>query len=1232
MRRVLLISLALVVLLGLAAWGVFQSQTFWRWGGWELVNAAQDRLNGDLKVAAVQGHPFTGFTFTGVTLTSSQGEIIRTAKLELRFSLWSILRLHPVIASLTLHEPRFTLREDQAGSWEVATLLKKRPPPPFKSLDFPQISIEHGQATVIRPGGVQRYEDLNLNLDLSVLHPKRPDQEIRVRRASIAATTPQGPFGLKTSLTYAHDQLTIDSLDITRGEHTLAGLSGAGNLGPAPKALFTVNLGPIPGKVMHLLWAKWPQDWEVKGKFRLAVLGLSRFEVTGAGQVQQASFDLQGSISREAGQWTYDLQTKLDGLRPELLEPFNPQWSRKFQDLSPVAGKLALKGVGLTWPPEKLDWSLETAAIRDRGVSLEKLQLSLSGNAQAQQLQGQVQGSFGQLSLTAAGPLITQLKGDLKLEAKDFQPARLGLEKARETALSGKFTGAFSLPPSGALTGLRLAGDLEARGRLGAQPLENLQARLTWQQPKLEVSKASLRLGPLAAELSGSIDGDRLNWQFHGSLASGATKTYLPAADCGPLALSGTLSGTFPAPRLAVQGNGQGLRLDGISLKSFTFKADGAGWPPAVGNLELRGAGLTTPAGVFPQANLSCRGEGNLWQLHFTAGGQEGLQAEVTGTADLRSRPLSLVLQKFSWRSKEYTIANTSPVQLRLIPGLQLAAAGFKVNGGDLTLQLEAQGTHLTGVLSLKNFPANLFQVQGRPLKGNLDGQFSFAGEPAAPLIQGQLHWGPGQIGNFLFQTLQARFDYHGGFLYLTGSLDEKTAGPRLVWDGQIPLHLALIPLKWSLGSQNLALTVKGEQTNLAMLTALSPAVQSAQGSLDISAQWRGDPHHPQVSGQVRWGEGSIKLRVAGVPYHLLPGEARLQGSKISIPDLVLQSGGTFRISGDLALQGFTQGQLTLRGQAVNFLALNREGSQIEANANLALTGPWNGAHLTGPISITKATLATSFFTSGPHPDIILVNQPPAAAPGTEAAEGHLEFWDRLRVDLTLQSAGEVWVKNKSINVDLEGSLKILKAPGADKLAIAGVARAVKGSIDIQGRTFKVAEGTVTLHGKPGVPATLAGRAIAQVDPITLFLDISGPAGKPVLRFTSNPPLPPPDLLSYLVFGRPAANLSKEEYSSVSQQAFGIVGGLTAGKLKEIFGSDIPLICDVSMQCGEQTVGVTKPLTKQLSVSYERKTNPLYREDTNQVRLEYKVNKFMSLESTMGRRNTGGDVLFNYDF
>ena len=115
MRRILLTALALILFLALAGWAVLQSQSFWRWGGWEVVNLAQDRLNAEIRVAAVQGQPFTGFTFTNVTLTGPQGEILHTDKLELRFSLWSFLRLQPVIATIALHEPRLTLRPDRSG-------------------------------------------------------------------------------------------------------------------------------------------------------------------------------------------------------------------------------------------------------------------------------------------------------------------------------------------------------------------------------------------------------------------------------------------------------------------------------------------------------------------------------------------------------------------------------------------------------------------------------------------------------------------------------------------------------------------------------------------------------------------------------------------------------------------------------------------------------------------------------------------------------------------------------------------------------------------------------------------------------------------------------------------------------------------------------------------------------------------------------------------------------------
>ena len=313
-----------------------------------------------------------------------------------------------------------------------------------------------------------------------------------------------------------------------------------------------------------------------------------------------------------------------------------------------------------------------------------------------------------------------------------------------------------------------------------------------------------------------------------------------------------------------------------------------------------------------------------------------------------------------------------------------------------------------------------------------------------------------------------------------------------------------------------------------------------------------------------------------------------------------------------------------------NFLALRHEGSRVEADGALTLSGPFGNPRLTGQILIPQATFATSFFQIAPNPDIHLV-QP--SLPASEAQAAHaLAFWRNMQADFTLQSTGEVLVKNKDIQVDLAGSLRVSKAPGQERLRVAGVLRAVKGTIDIQGHAFKVAEGTVSLSGKPGVPGTLAGRATCQVDEVTLMLDVSGPVNKPQLNFSSNPGLPPADVLSYLVYGRPAAALSREEYNTVGQQALGVLGGVTARKLKEIFGENAPLVCDLSMRCGDQTVGVNKPLTNQLSVTFEHKNNPLYRDNTEQMRLEYKVNKYLSADSTMGLRNNGGDVLFNYDF
>jgi translocation and assembly module TamB len=126
--------------------------------------------------------------------------------------------------------------------------------------------------------------------------------------------------------------------------------------------------------------------------------------------------------------------------------------------------------------------------------------------------------------------------------------------------------------------------------------------------------------------------------------------------------------------------------------------------------------------------------------------------------------------------------------------------------------------------------------------------------------------------------------------------------------------------------------------------------------------------------------------------------------------------------------------------------------------------------------------------------------------------------------------------------------------------------------------------------------------------------------------------LPPADVLSYLVFGRPARTLTRDQFLTVGQQAAGLIGGMTAKKIQEFLGKDFPLVGDITVQSREEAIGVAKPLTKDLTISLERKTTPVYKDDPNQIRLEYRLQKYLSVESQLGRRNSGADALLNLDF
>ena len=128
--------------------------------------------------------------------------------------------------------------------------------------------------------------------------------------------------------------------------------------------------------------------------------------------------------------------------------------------------------------------------------------------------------------------------------------------------------------------------------------------------------------------------------------------------------------------------------------------------------------------------------------------------------------------------------------------------------------------------------------------------------------------------------------------------------------------------------------------------------------------------------------------------------------------------------------------------------------------------------------------------------------------------------------------------------------------------------RALKGTLEIEDRTFTVKRALLRMPGVPGKPMTIEGNAVHEMDDITLVLNVTGTMSNPQIRLESLPPLPPADVLSYLAFGAPSATLTREQYMALGAQQLGVLGGVSANKLSEILGSAIPFLGGIKVKSG----------------------------------------------------------------
>jgi hypothetical protein len=294
-------------------------------------------------------------------------------------------------------------------------------------------------------------------------------------------------------------------------------------------------------------------------------------------------------------------------------------------------------------------------------------------------------------------------------------------------------------------------------------------------------------------------------------------------------------------------------------------------------------------------------------------------------------------------------------------------------------------------------------------------------------------------------------------------------------------------------------------------------------------------------------------------------------------------------------LERLTHPVLALDINANEFKALEIRGDlSLTATAQLALRGPVFGATLTGTGTVTNGVL---YFADLVEKRIIDLDAPDPSMAGlidTSLAaviqrQGlgpsfHSIFLDSLQIrDLALTMGSSVWLRSNEANIQLTGRLNVNKVNR--NYLLTGTLQAPRGTYRLQvgpvSREFIVTQGTVRYFGTPDLDAGLDidARHVVHRTPtgptpttgassgdIPIVAHIGGTLLVPRLTLSAEgQELSQTDIISYLMFGRPSAEIANTAGSAGAGRRallLGTAASLAAGELERSFVSDLGIPLD----------------------------------------------------------------------
>ncbi|MFC3078362.1 translocation/assembly module TamB domain-containing protein [Phenylobacterium terrae] len=316
---------------------------------------------------------------------------------------------------------------------------------------------------------------------------------------------------------------------------------------------------------------------------------------------------------------------------------------------------------------------------------------------------------------------------------------------------------------------------------------------------------------------------------------------------------------------------------------------------------------------------------------------------------------------------------------------------------------------------------------------------------------------------------------------------------------------------------------------------------RSLSGRVSTSGTLSGTLADPKARGQGAVDGGRFEDAATGLTLQDVVLRADFTNAGINVTQMSGRGpeGGTVQGSGNISLT--RNGESSFRLDLNHFRLIDNEMATASASGQATINRAADGrVRLAGALVIDRADIAAEPPTpSGVVTlDVIERNKP-------EELDEPFDIRPRqgpaIGLDVSLEAPRRVFLRGRGL--DVEFSLDAHVGGTTARPLLTGTARVVRGGYEFAGKRFEFDDRGVVYLASSAEGIRLDLTAVREDPALTAEVRIRGTAAEPEITLSSRPVLPSDEVLSQVLFGRSASQLSPLEAAQLASALSALAGG-----------------------------------------------------------------------------------------